>query len=238
LYVYDLCPFCTRARMIFGLKNIPLRLIWLSYADADTPTALIGKKMAPILHLHQDKPMGESLDIVRRMDLDPTWGPGLLLPASGREDLKEFEQVNWPLMRLLLHTRFTRVYLPELALKGGRDYFVNQHPVEGPAGEPRPDAAVWKSWDQAKQLSWYDHHYTNSEPLIARLNKALQALETLIHSEESVSHGGVSYDDVLLFCRLRPIHIIKGVELGPKAAAYLQRMSTRTNIPLLESMAI
>ena len=23
LYVYDHCPFCVRARMIFGLKNLP-----------------------------------------------------------------------------------------------------------------------------------------------------------------------------------------------------------------------
>lgn len=37
--VYDLCPFCTRARMIFGLKKIPHRLIFMSYDDVETPTA-------------------------------------------------------------------------------------------------------------------------------------------------------------------------------------------------------
>ena len=26
LYVYDHCPFCVRARMIFGLKNLPVEL--------------------------------------------------------------------------------------------------------------------------------------------------------------------------------------------------------------------
>ncbi|MDU1427151.1 MAG: glutaredoxin, partial [Klebsiella michiganensis] len=24
LYIYDHCPFCLKARMIFGLKNIPV----------------------------------------------------------------------------------------------------------------------------------------------------------------------------------------------------------------------
>ena len=27
LYVYDHCPFCVRARMIFGLKNLPVELV-------------------------------------------------------------------------------------------------------------------------------------------------------------------------------------------------------------------
>jgi len=224
--------------MIFGLKEIPQRLQFLSYDDAITPTALIGKKLAPILHLPGEEPMGESLDIVKRLDEDPTWGAPLLQPASGREDLRDFEKNHWPLMRLLLHTRFVRVYLPELALKGGRDYFITQHPVEGPAGEPRPEAAVWKSWDHDTRLSWYNHHFENSGPLIARLNKEFQALETLIHSEDSVSPGGVGYDDIIFFCRMRPITLVKGVQLGPKAAAYLEKMSVRTDIPLLTCMAI
>ena len=51
LFVYELCPFCTRARMIFGLKDIPFRLTFLSYDDRETPEQLIGKKLAPILRM-------------------------------------------------------------------------------------------------------------------------------------------------------------------------------------------
>lgn len=28
LYVYDHCPFCTKARMIFGLKSLPLMTLF------------------------------------------------------------------------------------------------------------------------------------------------------------------------------------------------------------------
>lgn len=30
LYVYDHCPFCVRACMIFGLKNLPVELVVLA----------------------------------------------------------------------------------------------------------------------------------------------------------------------------------------------------------------
>ena len=33
LYVYDHCPFCVRACMIFGLKNLPVELVVLANDD-------------------------------------------------------------------------------------------------------------------------------------------------------------------------------------------------------------
>ncbi|MEQ5209184.1 glutathione S-transferase N-terminal domain-containing protein, partial [Proteus sp. fly-1067] len=38
LYIYDHCPFCVRARMIFGLKNIDVEQIFLMEDDKATPT--------------------------------------------------------------------------------------------------------------------------------------------------------------------------------------------------------
>ena len=45
LYVYDHCPFCVRARMIFGLKNLPVELVVLANDDEATPIGLVGKKL-------------------------------------------------------------------------------------------------------------------------------------------------------------------------------------------------
>lgn len=238
LYIYDLCPFCTRSRMIFGLKNVPHRLNWLAYDDEATPKALIGKKMAPILHIKGEKPMGESLDIVRRIDEDPTWGPPIMQPATGREDLKNFEKEFWPLMRRLLHPRFLRVYLPELAHGGAREYFIRRHPIDGPNGEERPSLEEWTKMGDEMQAEWYDASYVNSVELIEGLNAELPILEELIDSETSVSPGGVGYDDVLFYCRVRHITIVRGIELGPKAKAYLESMSMRTDIPLLTCMKL
>ncbi len=49
LYIHDHCPYCLKARMIFGLKNIPVELHVLLNDDAETPTRMVGQKQVPIL---------------------------------------------------------------------------------------------------------------------------------------------------------------------------------------------
>lgn len=48
LYVYDHCPFCVRVRLAFGLKNVKHNVDFMTNDDIPTPTALVGKKIAPI----------------------------------------------------------------------------------------------------------------------------------------------------------------------------------------------
>lgn len=48
LYVYDHCPFCVRVRVALGLKNVKHIVSFLANDDIPTPTALVGKKIAPI----------------------------------------------------------------------------------------------------------------------------------------------------------------------------------------------
>ena len=64
LYIYDHCPFCSRARMIFGLRQMAVEEIVLLNNDEATPIALIGAKQVPILQKADGSHMGESLDIV------------------------------------------------------------------------------------------------------------------------------------------------------------------------------
>ena len=68
LYTYDHCPYCVKARMIFGLRGIGFEHIILANDDEATPIKLIGKKMVPILVKENGDAMGESLDIVRYVD--------------------------------------------------------------------------------------------------------------------------------------------------------------------------
>ena len=55
-------------------------------ADVETPTAMVGKKIAPIWK-DEDGCMAESLDIIAK--LDPT---GSIKPASGRTDFKAWQK--------------------------------------------------------------------------------------------------------------------------------------------------
>src|SRR5471030_504503 len=68
LYVYEHCPFCVKARMIFGLKNIPVEIKVLLNDDEKTPISMVGKKMVPILQKQDGSFMPESMDIVNFID--------------------------------------------------------------------------------------------------------------------------------------------------------------------------
>ena len=48
VYVYDHCPFCVRVRLAMGVKNVKHLIHFLANDDIDTPTSLVGKKIAPI----------------------------------------------------------------------------------------------------------------------------------------------------------------------------------------------
>lgn len=43
LFTYEHCPFCVRARMIFGLKSIPFELAIIMEGDVETPTRMVGR---------------------------------------------------------------------------------------------------------------------------------------------------------------------------------------------------
>ena len=96
LYVYDHCPYCVRARMIFGLKKTPFKLDFLMNDDVVTPTRMIGKKVLPIMEIDGEA-MGESLDIVSKVDaLDDT---PILSKAAGRKDISTWLSDNKDLLR-------------------------------------------------------------------------------------------------------------------------------------------
>ena len=63
-------------------------LIFLANDDIETPTKLVGKKLAPIMQFEDGSAMMESLDIVELLDTNEKYGPtGFIKPASGRTEL-------------------------------------------------------------------------------------------------------------------------------------------------------
>lgn len=63
------------------------------------------------------KIMIESLDIVRRLDEDPAFGPPALAPAAGRKDIDDWVASTAMLMRRLLRPRHAVTPLPEFQVK-------------------------------------------------------------------------------------------------------------------------
>lgn len=197
--------------------------------DVDTPTALVGKKIAPIW-VDADGPMGESLDIIAKVVPE-----GAIKPASGRTDFKAWQKDVQTLMRKICRPRYVKVPLPEFMQKSGRDAFVNNHqmpPFEKSDWKGNPDMSLDEKYGH------YDAAFAESDDLVPQLSEKLKELEGLIHCEDCATEGGFSYDDVDLWARLRSLTVIKGLVIGPKVRAYLDNFEAKGDVPLYDVMAV
>jgi len=234
LYVYDHCPFCVRARLAFGLKGIKHDVRFMANDDVDLPTALIGKKIAPIFDDGKSAPYAESLDIVRNVDKDSAYGPtGTFRELSDRTDLKAWQKSVQATYRCLSRPRYVKSYLPEFVTESSRSTFVKNHQM------PPAEKADWKSDKYTMEQRWalYNDQSKDAE-LIAEMNSKLKDLEPLIHSPDCCTEGGLSLDDIDLWSRLRSLTIVKGLEFPPKVRAYLDTLATKGDLPLYDAIAL
>lgn len=212
LYVYDHCPFCVRARMIFGLKRMPFKLDFLMNDDVVTPTKMTGKKVLPILEM-EGEAMGESLDIVAKID---AIGKPILAKAADRTDIDQWLKDNKDLMRKLTRPRDAYALYPEFATRAARATWVKNHQLSGSSFEEALDS---------------------SEEYLKQINDELPKLAEMIHGD-TVNVGGVSYDDITLWPTLRRLTIVKGIKWPEKLRNYLLYMEDVCDVPILEGMAI
>jgi len=229
LYVYDHCPFCVRVRLACGLADVKHKLVFMGNDDVETPTALVGKKIAPIWK-DEDGAMAESLDIVAKVDTAK-----MFAPATDRTDLKAWQKSVQTTMRKLVRPRYVKTPLPEFMQRAGRDAFVNNHqmpPYEKKEWKGNPDMALETKYAK------YEEALSDSAPLLADLNAKLLELEPMISSAESCSPDGLSYDDIDLWARLRSLTLIKGLVFPPKVRAYLDHFEEAGDVPLYDTMAI
>jgi len=218
LYVYEHCPYCIKARMIFGLKNVPLEVKYIQNDDVDTPTKLIGKKMVPILVKADTTTMGESLDIVHYIDNELGHAPLLDSTLMNPELPLWLEQAKNTIYSLAM-PRWSAAEppLPEFETVGGLTYFTQ-----------KKEAYLGKSFERtmAESLTY-----------ITDMNERLALLEPLIHSAESVNEQ-LSLDDLHLFAALHSLSIVSGLTYPPLVEAYRQHMATKSGVPLLSDRAL
>lgn len=203
-----------------------------------TPTALVGKKIAPILEdPSTGKVMAESLDICAYFDDDKRFGPpGIVAPATGRTDIKTWQKGLQTTMRMLTRPRYMTTCLPEFMQKDGKDAFVKNHQL------PPYEKAEWKGDDSkfSMEEKWdmYVAALDKTEEHLPALNAALAELEGMLYSEQHCSEGGLSYDDIDLWARLRSLSLIKGAVFPPKVLAYMKYWEKVGDVPLYFNMAV
>lgn len=213
LYIYDHCPFCVKARMIFGLKNIPVELNVLLNDDEATPTRMIGQKMAPILQKDDSRYLPESMDIVHYVD--KLNGKPLLIGKPNPALDTWLRKVNGYVNRLLI-PRVAKSAFDEFATPEARAYFV-----------AKKEAAIGSFAD----------HMAHSAGLIKNISDDLRTLDKLIMQPNAVN-GTLSDDDIHLFPLLRNLTIVAGINWPTRVADYRDNMAKQTQINLLSSMAI
>ncbi|EKJ3289567.1 glutaredoxin 2 [Escherichia coli] len=213
LYIYDHCPYCLKARMIFGLKNIPVELHVLLNDDAETPTRMVGQKQVPILQKDDRRYMPESMDIVHYVDkLD---GKPLLTGKRSPAIEEWLRKVNGYANKLLL-PRFAKSAFDEFSTPAARKYFVDKK--EASAGN-------------------FADLLAHSDGLIKNISDDLRALDKLIVKPNAVN-GELSEDDIQLFPLLRNLTLVAGINWPSRVADYRDNMAKQTQINLLSSMAI
>ncbi|PIT06731.1 glutaredoxin, GrxB family [Snodgrassella alvi] len=213
LYLYDHCPYCVRARMIFGKKMVPVENIYLLNDDEDTPNKLIGKKMVPILVKDDGSAMGESLDIVHYIDQLTGGAP---LNTIIRPEIEGWIKITDTYRNFLTLPRCISIKLPEFATQSAIDYFISKK------------TTIFGDFQQ---------HLRNSQIYIDRLNADLIALSPLILSDRGVN-GTFSMEDILLFPLLRNLTMVKGVEWTAPVIDYMNSISRITQIPLFDDRTI
>ncbi|MCX2562093.1 glutaredoxin 2 [Acetobacter farinalis] len=211
LYIYDHCPFCVKAEMIFGLKNLPFERIILLNDDEAGPISMVGRKVLPILE-EEARFMPESMDIVTHIDQQ---GTPVLTGTPNPAIADWINATNSTLYRLYL-PRAACAPLPEFATTAARAYFVQRkEEFTGPFFEILKDSSVE----------------------IASLNKMLEMLAPLIRNPEAVN-GTLSTDDIHLFAHVHSLSLVRGIQYPPAVEAYRQAMSRRSGVGLYDTIAV
>lgn len=215
LYVYDHCPFCTRARMAAALRGVATELVYLPNDDEDTPIRLIGAKQLPILQKEDGSHMGESLDIVRyfyRQDSSA-------LDEAVRPEIQAWVDAFGDWGNRLIMPRDVQLGLPEFAAESSVAYF-----------KGKKEAWLKASFEQLLQ---------ETPRYLAQAQEALHALNGLIAPNADYANGThLSMEDILVFPLLRNLSMVKGVAYPDNVAHYVRAMSQAAKIPLFFDRAV
>ncbi len=213
LYIYDHCPFCVKARMIFGLREITVQAIVLANDDEKTPIDLVGKKMLPILIKADGSAMAESLDIVRYID-EYAGGDGIAREI--RPSIADWLSRVAPQVNPLVMPRCTKIGLEEFATASAVAYFTGK---------------------KTEFIGDFAENLRNSAAPIAAVNAMLPDLAALLRTSASLdTRPGM--EDIEVFPVLRNLSMVNGIEWPKPLRAYLEKMSEKSGVPLFFSRAI
>ena len=205
LYIYDHCPFCVRARMIFGIQQIPVELITLANDDEATPIRLIGAKQVPILQKPDGSYMGESLDIVRHINAQAERP----ISEAIRPEIQVWADKVGEYYNQLLFPRSIQLGLPEFATPSAVVYFIRKK-------EAQIGTGIAQMLEQTPAL-------------LAQIHDDLQTLASQIHAN-ALNGSEISMEDIIIFPMLRNLSMVRDIQFPPIVQDYIANMAARSQI--------
>ncbi|MBI0166836.1 glutaredoxin 2 [Bartonella sp. M0280] len=214
LYYYDHCPFCVRAKMVAGYKQVPVEYIVLLNDDSETCMRLVHKKQVPILEFDDGSAMVESLDIAHKFDeigeKSRVVSPSTDIQKKVTDELSEVSSD----INALLFPRNVKASLPEFATKSAIEYF-----------QGKKEKNLGKSFDQA--MAETAEHKKKVEDKLATLP---------FHPDNT--NENLSWDDVMIFPTLRNLTIVKNIKMPQQLQNYVKHISALTGIQLYYDRAL
>ena len=215
LFIYDHCPYCVKARMIFGLKNIPIQLVTLLNDDEKTPIEMIGKKIVPVLETNPGKFMPESMNIVQF--IDNKLSPKIV---SDQEDpflLEILSEARSPYHSLVM-PRWVQSEMEEFKTDSAKKYFQNK---------------------KEQMIGPFETALENTEQFKREIIEVLLKIENKMSKESKwYIENQVSFNDFHLFAFLRGLTIIKDLHFPPILENYMKYCAEKTQIPLSTDISI
>ena len=214
LFVFDHCPYCVKARMAAGLKNLPVEFEYIQNHDIQARISKVGTNTVPILQKDDASYMAESLDIVEYLDhLD---GHPVILPSTQSNQINLWLSQASKIISMLVNPRWLMINLPEFQSQQAKDWF------EG---------------NKSRMLDMsFERAYDQSNLAIEQMHAVLQKLD-FVHLP-SERNNTISYDDINLFPFLRNLTVVKGLKFPYKIEEYLEQVASICKINLYTDVAI
>lgn len=214
LFIFDHCPFCMKAKMVAGIKKLPVEFTYLQNDDVDTRIEMVGANMVPILEKDDGNYMAESLDIAKYLD-EIDHHP-VIEKGTHADDISEWLSNARPLFNKLTFPRWTQFELPEFERPEAVTWFTE-----------KKEAFIEMSFKEA--LAQSDEYIKSLKPLLVNVNFIT------LPSEKG---NKITWDDINFFPFLRNLTVVKGLDFPPHLKNYLEEINELTGVNLYLDVAV
>uniref|UniRef100_A0A7S0A4D1 GST N-terminal domain-containing protein n=1 Tax=Pyrodinium bahamense TaxID=73915 RepID=A0A7S0A4D1_9DINO len=215
LHLYDHCPYCARVELVLGWRRLSYERVVYRYADVEGPTSLTGKKVLPVLEWSdrqgEQRRMRESVDIIRALDALEGPESGIVLPKTGRKDLKTWQRRLRQVMHELTRPRLIHMPIGDFATHADVQYQMDKYIARG--------------FD-------YEASLARTSELVPAVEQLLLEFEPLLLGDDSLNEAGWSWDDLYTLPSLRVLTCVAGLTWPARTLHYVKQAHSAAGVGL------